>query len=149
MDKYLTEVLGDDGTGVDNQAVADIHLLTQGQTPTVPEAPSKGYIATIDRFMQSDGFKSISDVQIKQNVINFAKAVMDKAKGGIGESGQPQSPQNPAAPSPAEQAGTVPAPGTPGQPAPQPPVIESSANLNTAPSGQNFLQRVISKIRGK
>lgn len=108
MDKYLTEILGDDGSMIDSQAMADIHLLTQGQIPPVPESPSKEYLATFEKFMQSDGFKQIDDVKIKQNILEFAKAIMEKAKIGIGEPGEPQSEQTPAAPTPAEQEGTVP-----------------------------------------
>jgi hypothetical protein len=151
MDKYLTEILGDDGSSVDSQAMADIHALTQGQTPPVPEAPSKEYLATFEKFMQSEGFKSITDVTIKQNIVAFAQAVMDKAKAGIGEPGTVQSEQNPAAPAPAEQAGVVPgetpaAPAAPeGQPATQP--APTAAPVDN--TGQNFLQRIISRVRGK
>lgn len=152
MDKYMTEILGDDGTGIDPKAVADIQSLASGQTPPVPENPSQQYIATFDKFMQSDGFKQIADQQIKNNVVSFAKTIMEKAKGGIGEPGQVQSEQNPVAPNPAEQAGTVPTPGQPvpagGAPANQQPAIVSTSAL-TPTSGQNILQRVIARITGK
>lgn len=146
MDKYLTEVLADDGSMVDSQAMADIHVLMQGQVPPVPEEPSKKYIATLDRFLSSAGFQQIADVQIKQNVIAFAKAVNDKAKGGIGEPGSIQSEQNPAAPTPAEQEGTVP---TEGQPPVAPAPGEEPAAPAPANNGQNFFQSLISKMKGQ
>lgn len=153
MDKYLSEILADDGSMVDQQAMADIQALVNGQTPPVPEEPSKKYVATLDRFLNSQGFQGIQDVQVKQNVINFAKMVNDKAKGGIGEPGQPQSEQNPGAPTPAEQEQTVPtgeqppaAPPAPTEP-PAPPAPPAPAPQ--PPTGQNFLQRIISRVRGK
>jgi hypothetical protein len=151
MDKYLTEILGDDGSSVDSQAMADIHALTQGQTPPVPEAPSKEYLATFEKFMQSEGFKSITDVTIKQNIVAFAQAVMDKAKAGIGEPGTVQSEQNPAAPAPAEQAGVVPGetPAAPAAPEGQPVTQPAPTAAPVDNTGQNFLQRIISRVRGK
>jgi len=150
MDKYLTEVLGDDGSMVDQQAMADIHALVNGQVPPVPEEPSKKYIATFEKFLGSAGFQQIKDVQIKQNVITFAKMVNDKAKGGIGEPGSVQSEQNPAAPTPAESEGTVPTEGEPAPVAPQPggsaPAPQEAPPAN---NGQNFIQRIISKVRGQ
>lgn len=92
MDKYLSEILGDDGSVVDSQAMGDIQALLSGQTPPVPDAPSKEYIATIDKFMSSPGFQQIQDPTIKQNVIEFAKQVMAKAQTGIGEGEQPATP---------------------------------------------------------
>jgi len=89
MDKYLSEILGDEGSEVDSQAMGDIQALLSGQTPPVPDAPSKEYIATIDKFMSSPGFQQIQDPGIKQAVVEFAKQVMNKAQQGIGEAGQP------------------------------------------------------------
>jgi len=139
MDKYMNEILADDGSMVDSQAMADIHALVQGQVPPTPEEPSKKYIATIDQFLQSNGFAQIQDLNIKQNIINFAKTIMDKAKGGIGEMGGVQSEQVPTAPTPAESEGTVPAEGE------APPVPSEEPK----PSGQNFFQGLISKLRGE
>jgi len=150
MDKYLTEVLADDGSMVDPQAVADIQLLLKGQVPPVPEAPSKQYLATFERFLNSNAFNAVQDVTIKQNIVAFAKAINDKAKGGIGEPSTPISPQAPEAPTPAEAEGTVPQPGeatAPAAPAPaegaQPSVAQTPTN------GQNFVQRVVSRLRGQ
>ena len=92
MDKYLAEILGDDGSQVDSQAVGDIQALMQGQVPPIPDAPSKEYIATIEQFLKSPGFQSIQDPQIKQNIVEFAKQVMAKAQTGIGEGEQPATP---------------------------------------------------------
>lgn len=149
MDRYLTEDLADDGSMVDSQAMADIHVLLQGQVPPVPEEPSKKYIATLDRFLNSAGFQSLQDVQIKQNIIAFAKAVNDKAKGGIGEMGTPQSEQNPAAPLPAEEEGIVPEEGAQPAATPPQPGEEPAPAPEPAQGGQNFLQRLISKVRGQ
>lgn len=137
MDQYLSEDLADDGSMVDSQAVADVQALLQGQTPPVPENPSKKYIATIDRFLKSNGFQSNQDVQIKQNIINFAKMVSDKAKGGIGEPGSVQSEQSPVAPTPTDQEVV-----NPGEPVP-PPTEE------TGSSGQSVMQKILSMVRGK
>jgi len=146
MDKYLTEVLADDGSMVDSQAIGDIQALMQGQIPPVPEEPSKRYILTLTRFLESDGFKSVQDVQIKQNIIDFAKAVNDKARGGLGEVA-PQSEQSPETPTPAEEAGVVPAEtSVEGAETPLPPTtLEGEAQ---APR-QNFIQGLLSRIRGK
>jgi hypothetical protein len=149
MDKYLSEILADDGSMVDQQAMADIQALLNGQTPPVPEEPSKKYIATLERFLNSQGFQGVQDVQIKQNIIQFAKMVNDKAKGGIGEAGETQSEQNPATETPAETEETVPTPGEPetpvapgeAAPAPAPEPGQQSA------AGQGFVQNLLSRFR--
>ena len=145
MDKYVSEDLADDGSDIDPNAMADLHLLTKGQTPPVPEEPSKRYIATIERFLQGGGFESIQDPQIKQNIIDFAKAVNEKAKEGLGEVGEPQSEQTLEAPLPAEQAGTVPVEG--GQVPPQD--VPPSPPEGTQGGGQNLFQRLVSRVRGQ
>lgn len=92
MDKYLAEILGDDGDGVDSQAMGDIQALMNGQQPPVPDAPSKEYIATFDKFMQSEGFKSLQEPAVKQAIVEFAKQVMAKAQQGMGEGGESAQP---------------------------------------------------------
>ena len=93
MDKYLAEILGDEGSGgVDSQAMGDLQVLMSGQTPPVPDAPSKEYIATIEKFMSSPGFQQLQDPNIKQAIVEFAKAVMAKAQQGMGEGEQPVTP---------------------------------------------------------
>ena len=89
MDKYLAEILGDDGSEVDSQAMGDLQALMAGQQPPVPDAPSKEYIATIEQFMKSPGFQSLQDPAVKQAIVEFAKAVMAKAQAGIGEGQEP------------------------------------------------------------
>lgn len=85
MDKYLTEILGGGEEGVDPTALADIQALLAGQVPEPPESPSKEYLATLEKFITSNGFKSIADPQVKQLVLDFVVKVKENAKAGIGE----------------------------------------------------------------
>lgn len=141
MDKYLTEILADDGSMIDPQATADIQVLLDGRTPPVPESPSKRYLATLEMFLNSNGFKTIQDPAIVQLVVEFAKAVNDKAKGGIGEPGETISPQAPAAETASEIEETV--------PTEEAPIAAPAEPEGEAGGGQNFLQRIVSTVRGK
>lgn len=111
MDKYVSEVLGDDGSLIDPQAISDMQNLMGGSVPPLPENPSKLYLSTMQNVLESATFEQIPDIAIKQQMIQFAKAVNDKAKTGIGEMGEPVSEQTPAAPTPAEEEGAVPVEG--------------------------------------
>ena len=84
MDRYMTDVLGEGPNGVDQQAAADIQMLTQGQTPEIPADVSKEYLATFDSFMRSDGFKQL-EPGIKKLFVDFVLAVSQKAKADMGE----------------------------------------------------------------
>lgn len=159
MDKYLTEILGDspDG-GIDNNAIADIHALTSGMSPTPPDEPSKDYLYTIDKYINSGGFANIKDETIKNNITAFAQQVTTNARIGLGEPAQQASgapvdpnamPQDPNAAPP--QAAPEGAPAVP----PQEP---ASPGPSTPASGQppatgNILQKgmsaIMSRLRGK
>ena len=134
MDRYLTEVLGDDGTLVDPNALGDIQIMLDGTMPPIPDSPSKRYIDTLNNFMNSNGFKQ-QDPQIQQLVISFASGVNDKAKTGLGEPGNPISEQNPATPTESESEGTVPGTEAPAEGAPQP------------GDGQGLVGKIISRVK--
>lgn len=144
MDKYLSEILGEDGSTVDNQAIADINILGTGQMPQVPDEPSKKYLSTFERYLQSNGFQAITDPNIKNNIIQFAKQVSDKAKlgAGIKTDTTPTPPVETTPPIEGEQPpeGELPAGQSNAVPEPGKPMSENS---------QNILQKVVSFIRGK
>jgi len=135
MDKYLAEFLEGGDEGGDANAIADIQKLMEGETPEVPDEPSKEYLSTLQDFIEGDGMKQVQDEQIKQNIIEFVRAVMNKAKTGIGETVE----------EPEEKE------------APEPPVPPSLAllpleKINTPPPPDkvgNFLQRSVQSIRSK
>lgn len=148
MDKYLA-LLDDDGSVVDNQAIADIHILTTGQVPPLPEEPSKKYLSTIEKYLSSGGFQQIQDPAIKQNIVDFAKAVNDRAKLGMGE--MPATQPAPEVIPPATEVPATEVPPTDENGATLPP----GQSVETPPPGkpmtensQNILQKVISFVRG-
>lgn len=111
-EKYKAEYLdggGDDGGG-DANAIADLQALMAGETPEVPDNPSKEYLSTLQQFLEGGGLSSVEDPQIKQNIIEFVQAVNDKAKSGIGE--QEEAPE--------EEEGAGAEPGEELPPAPEP-----------------------------
>jgi hypothetical protein len=135
MDKYLAEILEDNGEGGDAQAMADVQALVNGQDPQVPDAPSKEYLATLQQFIQSQGFVGIQDPATKQRIIEFARMVNENAKKGIGEGEGKQTPETPQAPAETGQEEVIPEGTTPPAGGEQP--------------RQNLIQRVLSKIRGQ
>ena len=85
MDKYMGEFLSEGEGDIDSKALADIQALMNGQQPPVPDSPSKEYLFTLEKFLTSQGFQSIVDSAVKQRIVEFVKAVKDKAKTAIGE----------------------------------------------------------------
>lgn len=85
MDKYLTEFLNEGDSEVDSKALGDIQALMNGQVPEIPESVSQEYLLTFEKFLTSEGFKAIEDPAVKQRIVEFAKAIKDKAKEAIGE----------------------------------------------------------------
>ncbi len=114
MDKYVSEFLGDDGEGIDSQAMGDLQTLLDGQQPEIPEEISQNYLLTIDKFLGSGAFEAVEDPQIKQAIVEFAEAVSAKAKEDIGEA--PESSEA----DPVQQAGLPSEEAPPGQPGGQP-----------------------------
>lgn len=113
-DKYVSEVLQASETGQDQQAMADIQTIIQTkQMPNVPESPSKDYLATLQNFLQGEGFKTVP-ADIQQLLIQFAEAVTNKVKGALGEPTE----EEPAPAAPGEEEAPAPTPGAGGTPAP-------------------------------
>ena len=152
MDKYLSDILSADESGQDQEAIADIQTIIQTkQMPNVPPQPEQSYILTLQNFIQGEGFKTLQP-DVQQILIQFAEAVLNASKGAMGDA--------PAAPAPTEEApgeepvqpgggeGEVPvdetATPTPGTPTPTPPGQDVGQ-----PQGSSFIQRLMSRIRGK
>jgi hypothetical protein len=140
MDRYMNEILDAPDTGMDAKAIGDIHNLLAGNTPDVPEAPTKEYLATFEKFLTGGGFKQITDEAKKQSILDFVKQVQANAQKGIGE----EAPEVAGTPTAAPE-GELLATETPAIPA------EAPAAAPTGVAG-NFLQRgvqgLMSRLQG-
>lgn len=99
---YLQEIVGEGGTpgdlikslgqggagGGNSQAITDIQLLTQGQTPQPPEQITPEYLSAFSNFMESPDFQNL-DQQTKTNFVNYINQVKETAKATIGGGGVP------------------------------------------------------------
>jgi hypothetical protein len=85
--KYVG-LLGEDGSETDSKAMADMMAIIGGQRPDVPEAPTKKYLFTLERFLNSNRFKEL-DEQMKSTITEFIQMVSVNAKEGIGDKQEP------------------------------------------------------------
>lgn len=139
MDRYLEEVLDTGSDGVDPNALADIHSIMQGQQPTPPEQPDKEYLATMQMFLESEGFKRLEDPATKQELVAFAQTVNDIAKTAIGEGEAAPVPGGEEVPSASDQGAAAPV-ETPGAPS------EASAPPAAPAGGGNLFQKFFSGV---
>lgn len=85
MDRYMAEILGDDGEGgADIQAIGDLQMIMNGQVPVVNDSPGQNYVATIDQFLNSPAFKSLTP-DVQGRVTEFAKKTVSSSKKALGE----------------------------------------------------------------
>jgi len=110
MDKYVDEILDGGFDGTDSKALGNIQSILNDREVEVPDDPKQAYMATLQMFVESDGFKQLEpDMQMK--VMQFSQQVADVAKQGIGESPAEETAPTEQAPGeqlPAEAAGTPP-----------------------------------------
>lgn len=133
MDKYLPLIEGDEG-GLDQNAIADIQLLLNGQQPEVPDDVSKEYIATFEQFIESPRFSEL-EPDIQENVMRFVEAIRQKAQADLGET--PEEGQQIA-------TGGTPPEGE-GLPVEQPP--EAVSPPGEAPEAGNILSKGVQALR--
>lgn len=76
-----SQAMGNKLNGEDaQQALLDIQQLQQGQQPNVPENPQADYVDTLNKFLQSPDFQSLSP-EIQQIITQFAQQVLAKVQG--------------------------------------------------------------------
>lgn len=80
MDRYVKEVLEvDDQAAQDEQALADIKLVSEGQQPTPPEEVTKEYLATYQNFINSPEFKELPP-EVQTAHLQYMRTLVDIAK---------------------------------------------------------------------
>jgi hypothetical protein len=97
---------------------------------------------TFEEYLTGGGFKLVTDEALKAEILAFVNQVKNNAQKGMGEQETEGMGTPPAAPEGEETAVTEPPPEPAGS-------ISSTTSSAAQPVGRNFLQRIVSTIRGK
>ena len=126
-DKYMNEILQvEQNTGQDQEAMAVIQRITNGENVPPKEGASKSYLATFEGFVKSPAFEQLAP-EVKQLLIDHLRGTIALVKQAMG-GGQPQ-PEGGEAPAPAGGP-TTPPPGSPQGAVVPTPADQANPNLN-------------------